>query len=215
MDVDLAPAHEPPRDLGVGLGVRGLEGGERLVAEDDPEAERVVGRVALVDDHLVRGVEALEEDREIQPARAAARDRDPHPRDHMPHDARRRRTARWSWACSVAASLSMAIDTHLQRVSGYCALVAERLGMDADLMRVASRLHDVGMAAVSGAVLSRPGPLTTEERREMQDHAQLGHAMLAGSGVEALETAAEIARTHHERWDGGGYPRGLAGEDIP
>src|SRR4051794_2530155 len=116
---------------------------------------------------------------------------------------------------SVRAPQSMPINTHLQRVSGYCALLAERLGIDADLMRVASRLHDVGMAAVTDAVILKPGPLSPEDRREMQDHAQLGHAMLAGSGVEPLETAAEIACTHHERWDGGGYPRGLAGEEIP
>jgi excisionase family DNA binding protein len=109
----------------------------------------------------------------------------------------------------------MSISTHLQRVSGYSALLAERLGLDADLIRVASRLHDVGMAAVTDAVLMKPGPLTPEERREMRDHAQLGHAMLAGSGVELLETAAAIACSHHERWDGGGYPRGLAGEEIP
>src|SRR3954469_21158753 len=109
----------------------------------------------------------------------------------------------------------MSISTHLQRVSGYCALLAERLGLDPDLIRVASRLHDVGMAAVTDGVLLKPGPLTPEERRELQDHAQLGHAMLAGSGVELLETAAEIACSHHERWDGGGYPKGLTGEQIP
>src|SRR4051812_16912021 len=116
---------------------------------------------------------------------------------------------------SVSTPRSMSISTHLQRVSGYCALLAERLGVDPDVIRVASRLHDVGMAAVTDAVLMKPGPLTPEERREMQDHAQLGHAMLAGSGVAVLDTAAEIALTHHERWDGGGYPRGLAGEEIP
>jgi excisionase family DNA binding protein len=109
----------------------------------------------------------------------------------------------------------MSIGTHIQRVSGYCALLAPRLDLDADLMRVASRLHDVGMAAVTDAVFMKPGPLTADERREMQDHAQLGHAMLTGSGVELLDTAAEIACAHHERWDGGGYPRGLAGEEIP
>src|SRR3954453_2978466 len=109
----------------------------------------------------------------------------------------------------------MSISTHLQRVSGYFALLAERLGLDPDLIRVASRLHDVGMAAVTDAVLNKPGPLTAEERRELQDHAELGCAMLAGSGVELLDTAAEIAHTHHERYDGGGYPRGLAGEEIP
>ena len=113
------------------------------------------------------------------------------------------------------APRSMEIGSHLQRMSCYSALIAERLGLDADLIRIASRLHDVGMAAVSHAVTGKPGPLTPSERRELEGHPGLGHAMLSGSGVELLETAAEIALTHHERYDGAGYPRGLAGEEIP
>ena len=109
----------------------------------------------------------------------------------------------------------MEIGSHLQRMSCYCALIAERLGLDADLIRIASRLHDVGMAAVNSATLGKPGPLTPLERRELEAHPELGHAMLAGSGVELLDTAAEIALTHHERFDGAGYPRGLTGEEIP
>src|SRR4051812_2996632 len=109
----------------------------------------------------------------------------------------------------------MAIGSHLQRMSGYCALLAPRLGLDADMLRVAARLHDVGMAAVSDAVLLKRGPLTREDRRELCEHPELGYRMLCGSGVELLELAAEIAWTHHERWDGTGYPRGLAGEQIP
>jgi excisionase family DNA binding protein len=109
----------------------------------------------------------------------------------------------------------MEIGSHLQRMSCYSALIAERLGCDADLIRIASRLHDVGMAAVSHAVTGKTGALTPSERRELETHPGLGHAMLTGSGVELLETAAEIARTHHERFDGAGYPRGLAGEEIP
>ena len=113
------------------------------------------------------------------------------------------------------APRSMEIGSHLQRMSCYCSLIAERLGIDADLIRSASRLHDVGMAAVSDAVTGKPGPLTPSERRELELHPALGHAMLTGSGVELLETAAEIALTHHERFDGAGYPRGLAAEEIP
>jgi excisionase family DNA binding protein len=108
----------------------------------------------------------------------------------------------------------MEIGAHLQRLSGYCALTAERLGLDAELARLASRLHDVGMAGVAHAITGKPGPLTPGERRELEAHPVLGHAMLAGSGAELLDTAAEIALTHHERFDGAGYPRGLAGEEI-
>src|SRR5215212_4104619 len=113
------------------------------------------------------------------------------------------------------APRSMEIGSHLQRMSCYSALIAEQLGLNADLIRIASRLHDVGMAAVSHAVTGKSGALTPSERRELETHPGLGHAMLTGSGVELLETAAEIARTHHERFDGAGYPSGLAGEEIP
>jgi excisionase family DNA binding protein len=109
----------------------------------------------------------------------------------------------------------MPVSSHLQRVSAYSALLAEALDMDADVMRVASRLHDVGMAGTGDAALTKTGPLTRDERREMQAHTELGCAMLKGSGVPLLETAAEIAWTHHERWDGMGYPHRLEGESIP
>src|SRR4051812_10446420 len=109
----------------------------------------------------------------------------------------------------------MAVSSHLERLSAYSALLAERLDLDADLLRVASRLHDVGMAGVADAIVLKPGPLTRGEQRELQEHPELGHAMLSGSGVELLDTAADIALTHHERWDGAGYPRGLAGDAIP
>lgn len=109
----------------------------------------------------------------------------------------------------------MVVSTHLQRLSAYAALVGEALGEDADILRVASRLHDVGMAGTADTALTKPGPLTRDERREMQEHAELGHAMLKGSGIDVLDAAAEIALTHHERWDGTGYPRRLEGEDIP
>ena len=107
------------------------------------------------------------------------------------------------------------IGSHLERVSCYSALMAPALGLEPELVRVASRLHDVGMVAVTDGILLKPGPLTPEERREMQDHTSLGRAMLAGSGSELLDTASAIAWSHHERFDGGGYPCGYAGEQIP
>src|SRR3954471_11397049 len=109
----------------------------------------------------------------------------------------------------------MAISSHLQRLSAYSALLGERPDLDADQLRVASRLHDVGMAGVADTIVLKAGALTPSERRELQEHTELGHAMLSGSGVELLDIAADIALTHHERWDGAGYPRGLEGEAIP
>jgi putative two-component system response regulator len=104
---------------------------------------------------------------------------------------------------------------HIERMSGYCALLAGRLGLDADAMLIASPMHDVGKIAVPDRILLKPGPLTADERLDMQRHAQVGYELLAGSDSELLELAAKIAWTHHERVDGGGYPRGLVGEAIP
>ncbi len=112
------------------------------------------------------------------------------------------------------------VDTggHVERVGLHSHRIAVRLGVDereAELVRLAAPLHDVGKIAISDRILAKRGPLTDDERSEMQTHARIGHEILAGSGGELLELAAEIALTHHERWDGGGYPRGLAGADIP
>jgi excisionase family DNA binding protein len=107
------------------------------------------------------------------------------------------------------------IGSHVQRVSCYSALMAGPLGLEPELIRVASRLHDVGMVAVADGILLKPGPLSAEERREMQDHTSLGRAMLSGSGTELLDTASAIAWSHHEHFDGGGYPCGYSGDQIP
>ena len=104
---------------------------------------------------------------------------------------------------------------HIERMSGYCALLAARLGLDSDAMLIASPMHDVGKIAVPDRILLKPGPLTAEERYDMQRHARVGYELLAGSDSELLGLAATIAWTHHERFDGSGYPRGLTGETIP
>jgi HD-GYP domain-containing protein (c-di-GMP phosphodiesterase class II) len=77
----------------------------------------------------------------------------------------------------------------------------------------ASLLHDVGKIGVSDAILNKPGPLTAEEWRQMRKHPAIGYEML--KDVKFLSVAAEIVYTHHERYDGGGYPAGLHGEGIP
>jgi putative two-component system response regulator len=104
---------------------------------------------------------------------------------------------------------------HIERMSRYCALLATHFDLDPELMRVASRLHDVGKIATPDSILLKPGPLTAAERAEMEAHAQIGYELLKGSSIELLDHAATIAWTHHERYDGTGYPRGLAGAEIP
>jgi putative two-component system response regulator len=107
---------------------------------------------------------------------------------------------------------------HIERVGDYSALVAASLGLSPDhceLIRRSSTLHDVGKIGVADEILLKPGPLTPKERVEMQRHAKMGHDILGGSELDLLELAATIAWTHHERVDGTGYPRGLAGSEIP
>jgi hypothetical protein len=93
----------------------------------------------------------------------------------------------------------------------HCSAIARRLGLDGDLVGAASRLHDVGMDQIA----DRPAPLTPAERQELLQHPRTGHALLAGSGLESFELASEIALTHHERYDGAGYPQGLKDDEIP
>jgi putative two-component system response regulator len=107
---------------------------------------------------------------------------------------------------------------HTQRVALAAALLARELGFTeekVDLIQRAAPLHDVGKISVSDLILLKPGRLTDEEFAVMKAHAEIGAAMLAGGRSPLVQTAERIALTHHERWDGSGYPRGLSGEAIP
>lgn len=107
---------------------------------------------------------------------------------------------------------------HSQRVARFCAILAHNLGLPEAFcrdIRHAAPLHDVGKAGLSDAVLRKSGLLSAEERRDMEEHTRIGHAMLKDSRSRVLRMAAEIAFTHHERWDGTGYPQRLRGEQIP
>jgi putative two-component system response regulator len=112
----------------------------------------------------------------------------------------------------------METGKHIDRMSRYCALLAGKVGLESarvDLIRVASPMHDVGKIAIPDSILLKPGSLTAEERRVMERHTEIGYQILSGSRAELLQLAADLAWTHHERFDGRGYPRGLSGEEIP
>jgi len=119
--------------------------------------------------------------------------------------------------------LAMAIEAkdectaeHLRRVQVYSLQVAERLGLsevDIEALRAASILHDIGKLAVPDYIISKPGKLTPEEFEKMKIHTIVGAAILEQVGFPYA--VPPIVRSHHERWDGGGYPDGLKGEDIP
>lgn len=107
---------------------------------------------------------------------------------------------------------------HIKRMSNYSRLIAKGLGLsnqEQELILYASPMHDVGKIGIPDAILLKPGPLTPEERLVIQGHPMIGHKILSQSSSELMQRSALIALTHHEKYDGSGYPRGLAGEDIP
>ena len=98
------------------------------------------------------------------------------------------------------------------------ARLAEAIGWtreDAGLLRRAAGLHDIGKIGIPDALLRKPGALTDSEVRVMRTHAAIGARILGGSHIPLLQLAETVAISHHERWDGSGYPRGLKGSAIP
>jgi CHASE2 domain-containing sensor protein len=107
---------------------------------------------------------------------------------------------------------------HTHRIAVLCRRLARHIGLDervAERIMHASIAHDIGKIGIPDSILLKQGPLEPAEREEMQRHTLIGGRLLAGSDNLLVQTAHEIALTHHERWDGTGYPAGLAGEDIP
>jgi putative two-component system response regulator len=107
---------------------------------------------------------------------------------------------------------------HTIRVGDLAAELAAELGETEQFvtrLRLAGRLHDIGKVAVPDSILLKPGPLTVDEFEVMKTHTTVGAEILSGSSSPLLQLAAEVALTHHERWDGSGYPNGLPGETIP
>jgi len=106
---------------------------------------------------------------------------------------------------------------HTLRMSHYCRLIAEKLGFEqerCELIRLASQLHDVGKIGIPDAILLKPGKLTSKEFSLMKEHALFGFRILSDSRAALLQIGAIIARSHHERYDGNGYPDGIRGEEI-
>jgi response regulator RpfG family c-di-GMP phosphodiesterase len=112
------------------------------------------------------------------------------------------------------------VDTgsHIDRMSDYSAAISAELGWTLDqqeLLRLAAPMHDVGKIGIPDAILLKPGQLTPEEWENMREHPAIGAKILGGSTSKLLQMAEVIALTHHERFDGGGYPEGLRGEAVP
>lgn len=107
---------------------------------------------------------------------------------------------------------------HVIRMSHFARELALAAGLDqafADELLNAAPMHDIGKIGIPDAILQKPGKLDADEWQVMQTHAEIGARIIGDDASSLLQMAREIARAHHERWDGGGYPAGLAGEQIP
>ena len=107
---------------------------------------------------------------------------------------------------------------HLRRISQTSTLIAEKMGLmpeQVTVIRLASPMHDVGKIGIPDAILQKPGRLTAEERRVIEEHPLIATEILGDPLNDLVDAARAVALTHHEKWDGTGYPHGLAGEQIP
>jgi putative two-component system response regulator len=107
---------------------------------------------------------------------------------------------------------------HAERVGLLASTLSSELGMgeeDASIIRLAAPLHDIGKIAIPDSILNKPGGLTATEREVMQRHTVIGARLLSGSRHPLLQEAERIARSHHEHWDGSGYPDGTVRTEIP
>jgi CHASE2 domain-containing sensor protein len=138
----------------------------------------------------------------------------------------RERTAElWQTQVEVLQRLGVAVEyrdaetgQHIERIGAFCERLALEVGMspeDAELLRHASALHDVGKVGIPDEILTKPGPLDAEEWVTMRTHTTIGANILSGSSSQLVQLSESIALTHHEHWDGNGYPLGLSGEEIP
>lgn len=118
---------------------------------------------------------------------------------------------------AIGEARSQETGQHVKRVAEYSKLLALHYGLshkEAEIIKLASPMHDIGKVAIADSILNKPAKLTPEEFNMIQTHAELGYEMLKNSRRTLLKTAAIIAYEHHEKFDGTGYPRGLKGEEI-
>ncbi|MCB9097302.1 MAG: response regulator [Aliarcobacter sp.] len=117
----------------------------------------------------------------------------------------------------IGETRSKETGNHVKRVAEYSKLLATLYGLDeqqANILLVASPMHDIGKVGIPDSILKKPGKLTTEEFEIMKEHAMIGYNILKDSNREILKAAAIVAKEHHEKWNGSGYPFGLKGEEI-
>ncbi len=118
----------------------------------------------------------------------------------------------------VAEYRDTTTGSHISRIGLYSSKIAEELSLDADFIEqltFASSMHDLGKIGIPDSILLKPGALSWDEYEFMKTHTTMGEQILSGSDYPAIQLAASVALNHHERYDGGGYPRNLKGDQIP
>jgi len=176
---------------------------------------------------LIQELERLQETLSLREREAAAKERQLERyaadlRETFKREREQAQELRRSYTATVRA-LSNAVEArdaytgkHAERVTAYGMEIARTLGLRLSEMpelEFGFLLHDIGKVAIPDAILYKPGALTDEERALMAQHPVIGAQIV--HGIEFLEGAVQVVRSHHERWDGNGYPDGLAGEEIP
>jgi response regulator RpfG family c-di-GMP phosphodiesterase len=146
-------------------------------------------------------------------------------RDHLEDLVRDRTRKLWRSQLEVVSRLARAAvyrdqktGSHITRMSRYCAILGEATGITQKanaLLYHASPMHDVGKLGISDRILLKPGKLNSQEFELMKTHCHIGAELLSGHNSDLLKVAQAIAFTHHEKWDGSGYPRGLGAKEIP
>ena len=209
-----SPSSRTPRTVALGAAaVDALVGGapgprrfeSRYLRRDGSVIEAIVGVSAIRDD----GREIVQLFTQIEDVTDARR------------TTRELEQAQFEMLARLAGAAELHDDNtgrHTHRVGELSVGIAARLGLsgkEVELIRLAAALHDVGKIAIPDAVLAKRGKLTAEEFELMKTHTTVGAAMLADSAFQLVTMAEEIALTHHERWNGGGYPAGLSKEAIP
>ncbi len=118
---------------------------------------------------------------------------------------------------AIGESRSKETGNHVKRVAEYSRLLALYYGLpeeEAEMLKQASPMHDIGKVAIPDALLNKPGRFTPEEFAHMQKHSELGYEMIKASSRPLLKAASIVAYEHHEKWNGKGYPNGTSGEEI-
>jgi putative nucleotidyltransferase with HDIG domain len=169
---------------------------------------------------LVQEIERLRDELAIREQEAADRDRQ---LERYAADLRETYKQERARSRELVRALSNAVEArdaytskHAERVAEYALEIGRALGAalaENEEIEYGFLLHDIGKVAIDNTILRKPGPLTDDERALMRTHTVIGAKIV--DGIEFLAPAVAVIRSHHERWDGSGYPDGLAGEDIP